>query len=107
VQVSWTGVQRPTTADAVCLYFAGADPNSQSPLKYKWALQSKNYLQTGAGSHRSAPARQWFCLCENLCCTVLMEQSEMRNSNDRAMITDQKESYKSCEDLWLHGMLRT
>ncbi|EIE21772.1 Metallo-dependent phosphatase [Coccomyxa subellipsoidea C-169] len=52
VEVSWSGVQRPTNADAVALFFAGDNPNERSPLKFKWAFaSSKSYLQTGAGSH--------------------------------------------------------
>ncbi|KAK9918496.1 hypothetical protein WJX75_004496 [Coccomyxa subellipsoidea] len=52
VEVSWSGVQRPTNADAVALYFAGDSPDERSPLKFKWAFaSSKSYLQTGAGSH--------------------------------------------------------
>ena len=52
VQVSWEGVQNPTNADAVALYFAGANPDVSSPLKFKWAATSESHLFTGTGSHR-------------------------------------------------------
>ena len=62
IQVSWSGVQRPTNADAVALYFAGDSPDERSPLKFKWAFaSSKSYLQTGAGSHTCARP----CLCQH------------------------------------------
>ena len=53
-QVSWSGVQRPTNADAVALFFAGDNPDERSPLKLKWAFASKGYLQSGSGSHTCA-----------------------------------------------------
>ncbi|CAL8471735.1 g11277 [Coccomyxa elongata] len=51
VQVSWSGVQRPTNADAVALFFAGDNPDERAPLKLKWAFASKGYLQSGSGTH--------------------------------------------------------
>lgn len=58
--MTWAGVQRPTNADAVALFFAGDDPNQRTPLKFKWAFASKSHIQTGSGSHTCAhkPALQ-------------------------------------------------
>nr|QOL01233.1 putative extracellular protein TR9_041a [Trebouxia lynnae] len=51
VQVKISGVNNPTQADAVALYFANGDPDVSRPLKWKWAVESSpNYTTTGSGT---------------------------------------------------------
>lgn len=56
--MSWSGVLRPTNADAVALFFAGDNPDERAPLKLKWAFASKGYLQSGSGTHTYANTPQ-------------------------------------------------
>jgi hypothetical protein len=51
VTVVYEGVQNPTKNDWIGVYSpANVDIKNTSPVKYKWATVSDNYLRTGSGS---------------------------------------------------------